>query len=116
MPSIRALILAAALTAPSLALAQGHFVDRANQAAATGPQVYELDRGVSQFRGQRRFRPDVGEPTTSSAVPIPHVMNGGGFGLSGNDYYSAATTVDRVGGRRRPNHFEIAPAYKGPLH
>lgn len=57
-------------------------------------------------------RPDLAVPP----VPVPHVMNGGGFGFTGFDYYNDQVSEGRLGARGRPREFVIAPAYVGPLH
>lgn len=100
---------------PGLAQAES-LVDRANRAAVAGPTVLQADPGRTQFRGRpaELVVPGPGERIIR-AVPVPHVMNGGGFGLTGNDYYSDAATEGRLGARRHVNDYILAPAYKGPL-
>ncbi|GJD71906.1 hypothetical protein [Methylobacterium goesingense] len=53
-------------------------------------------------------------PDDPRAVPVPHVMNGGGFGLTGTDYYSDSLTEGPLNKRRRPREFVLAPARIGP--
>lgn len=91
-------------------------VDRANRAAAAGPIVLEVDRDTARFIGRPlgAVAPGPGERIVN-AVPIPQVMNGGGFGLSGADYYSDATTEGRLGQRRHVNEQVLAPSLRAPL-
>ncbi len=110
----RVLILVAALgTGPSLAQAQS-LLDAANAAAANGPVVLQLDPDTGRFKGRPRLAVNR-DPAIAYAVPIPHVMNGGGFGYSGFGYYSDATTEGRLGERRRVNEIILAPALRAPL-
>ena len=109
----RLLILAAALAAIPAGAGAESLVDRANRAAASGPTVLRIDPDYGRFRGPRVAVS--GDPAIERAVPIPQVMNGGGFGYAGNDYYSDATTVERLGQRRRVNEFFLAPALRSPL-
>ncbi|AWN39011.1 hypothetical protein DK427_14310 [Methylobacterium radiodurans] len=51
-------------------------------------------------------RPDLAVPP----VPVPHVMNGGGFGLTGFDYYNDASSEGRFGVRKQPKTYVLAPA------
>jgi hypothetical protein len=53
-------------------------------------------------------------PDDPRAVPVPHVMNGGGFGLTGTDYYSDGVTEGPLNKRHRPREFVLAPARIGP--
>lgn len=53
-------------------------------------------------------------PDDPAAVPVPHVMNGGGFGLTGTDYYSDGITEGPLNKRHRPREFVLAPARIGP--
>lgn len=113
MSICRTLILAAGLTAlPVLAQAES-MTDRANRAAAGGPNVLQIDPDLGRFRGPRAAVN--GDPAIADAVPVPHVMNGGAFGYDGFDYYSSAKTVPRLGARPVPNEFIIAPAVRRPL-
>ena len=57
-------------------------------------------------------RPDLASPP---AVPVPHVMNGGGFGMTGFAYYNDGPGEGQLGRGHRSPHYVIAPAYKGPL-
>lgn len=52
-------------------------------------------------------------PDDPRAVPVPHVMNGGGFGLTGFDYYSDSITEGPLNKRHRPREFVLAPARIG---
>lgn len=55
-------------------------------------------------------RPDLARP----AVPVAQVMNGGGFGLTGFDYYNDQQSEGRLGQRRRPKEYVIAPSWVVP--
>lgn len=55
-------------------------------------------------------RPDLAAPP----VPVAEVMNGGGFGYTGFDYYNDQITEGRFGARRRPKEYVIAPSYLVP--
>ena len=56
-------------------------------------------------------RPDLAVP----AIPVPHVMNGGGCGLTGYDYYndSIARAASAPAGARA--EYVLAPALIAPL-
>ena len=57
-------------------------------------------------------RPDLMVP----AIPVPQVMNGGGFGLTGFDYYNDQISEGRLGMRKQPKTYVLAPAYiEGPF-
>ena len=47
-------------------------------------------------------------------VPVAEVMNGGGFGYTGFDYYNDQITEGRFGARKRPREYVIAPSYIVP--
>lgn len=113
MPPLRCLVLAALIAAPAPARAES-IVDRANRAAAAGPIVLPVDPDRGRFVSRGPVVPGPGERIVR-AVPVPHVMNGGGFGLSGNDYYNDASTEGRLGVRRHYNDYIVAPAFKAPL-
>nr|WP_246412771.1 hypothetical protein [Methylobacterium brachythecii] len=91
-------------------------VDRANRAAAAGPVVLEVDRDSGRFVGRPvgAVVPAAGERIVN-AVPVPHVMNGGGFGLSGVDYYNDSASEGGLGRRRHANEQILAPALRAPL-
>ena len=55
-------------------------------------------------------RPDLVQP----AVPVAQVMNGGGFGYTGFDYYHDQYSEGRLGQRKRPKEYVIAPAWVVP--
>jgi hypothetical protein len=55
-------------------------------------------------------RPDLAQP----AVPVPQVMNGGAFGYTGFDYYNDQLSEGRLGTRRRPKGYVVAPSYLVP--
>ncbi|MCE4223251.1 hypothetical protein HCU64_05765 [Methylobacterium sp. C25] len=113
------LFAAAALIGLSLAspVRAETLVDRANRAAAAGPVVLEVDPGRAQFVGRPlgAVVPGPGERIVN-AVPVPHVMNGGGFGLTGVDYYNDSASEGGLGRRRHVNEQILAPALRAPLH
>ncbi len=55
-------------------------------------------------------RPDLHRP----AVPVAQVMNGGGFGYTGFDYYNDQYSEGPLGQHRRPREYVIVPAYVPP--
>jgi len=55
-------------------------------------------------------RPDLAVPP----VPVAEVMNGGGFGYTGFDYYNDQITEGRFGARKRPKEYVIVPSYLVP--
>ncbi len=55
-------------------------------------------------------RPDLAVPP----VPVAEVMNGGGFGYTGFDYYNDQISEGRFGARKRPKEYVIAPSYIVP--
>jgi hypothetical protein len=72
-----------------------------------GPVLLDTDRTTGQPLPSLR-RPDL-DPAL--AIPVPTVMNGGGFGLTGFDYFDEG----RFGRDRRRNGYVIAPALVAPL-
>lgn len=70
---------------------------------ADGPVVLPTDLGTG--------RPIPDDPR---AIPIPQVMNGGGFGLTGTDYFSDGITEGPLNKPHRPREFVLAPARIGP--
>lgn len=60
--------------------------------------------------------PNYGRPIPDDprAIPVPHVMNGGGFGLTGTDYFSDGITEGPLNKPHRPREFVLAPARIGP--
>lgn len=102
-------VLAAGLIALGLgsagpALAQPAYVFHAPDA----PTVLQTD-GAGRVIVPAN-RPDLAVPP----IPVPHVMNGGGFGLTGFDYYNDQVTETRLGMRRHPKSYVLAPAYIAP--
>ena len=71
--------------------------------APDGPSVLESEGGGPLAPASR---PDLQVP----AVPVPQVMNGGGFGLTGFDYYNDEFSESRFGAHKRPKTFVLAPA------
>lgn len=87
---------------------------RIARAAAHGPVVYQVDSERARFAG-----PPVGrggeDLVAMRAVPVPSVMNGGGFGLSGTGYYSDGPSEAPPDARRRRNDYVLAPALRAPF-
>jgi hypothetical protein len=88
-------LLALGLTGP--ALAEMHYL------AGDGPVVLPTDEATG-----RPF------PDDPRAIPIPSVMNGGGFGLTGTDYFSDSRTEGRLDGSTRRREYVLNPARIGP--
>ena len=88
---------------------------RISDAAEHGPVVYRLDPDRGRFRG-----PPVGrhgeDLAALRAVPVPSVMNGGGFGLSGTSYYTDGPSEAPIEMHRRAHEHVLAPALRAPLH
>ena len=113
MSFCRCLFLTAGLAAlPAIAQAET-MADRANRAAAPGPNVLRIDRDRTAPGGPRVAVN--GDPEIARAVPIPQIMNGGGFGVTGSEYWNDATREGRLGQRRQVNEFILAPAVRSPL-
>ncbi|KAB1076261.1 hypothetical protein [Methylobacterium planeticum] len=79
-------------------------------AAPEAPTVLQQDRDTGVLLVPPN-RSDLAVP----AIPVPSVMNGGGFGLTGFDYYNDSLSEGRFGARRRPKEFVLAPALIAPL-
>ncbi len=79
---------------------------------AQGPVVLPVDRdsGLPVPVENR------GDLSVDRAVPVPSVMNGSGFGLTGTDYYSDGLHEGALRGRTRAREFVLAPALRAPPH
>lgn len=75
---------------------------------AYGPVVLRVDRDT----GQPIVGPERQDLRAVRAVPVPTVMNGSGFGLSGVDYYSDGLHEGPLRTGRRTNDFILAPALR----
>ncbi|KQP05415.1 hypothetical protein ASF26_08200 [Methylobacterium sp. Leaf93] len=93
---------AAGLIGLSMSVATGA-VAQTSYTASHGPYILPTDRATG--------RP---VPDDARAIPVPSVMNGGGFGLSGNSYFEDSPTEGPLNGRRRPHEFVLAPARVAP--
>lgn len=93
-------VLAAGLIA--LGLTGPAFADM-RYLGASGPVVLPTDEATG--------RP---VPDDSRAIPIPSVMNGGGFGLTGTDYFSDSRSEGRLDGSTGPREYVLRPARIGP--
>lgn len=107
------LVLAAllGLSLADTALAQG-LNDRL-YGERSGPQVYEVDPDTGRFAGPPISK-DGRDLRAIGAVPVPTVMNGGSFGLTGNDYYNDMKVLTPQGPRRNSETYMLAPAYRSP--
>lgn len=108
-PILGAVLAAAAmagLSAPALAQGVPYYY-----AGPGGPTVLDVDP-VTERPVVPPTRPDLAAPP---AIPVPHVMNGGGFGLTGFAYYNDGPGEGRLGHGHRVPQYVLAPAYKGPL-
>lgn len=76
--------------------------------APNGPTVLQLEGCCEVVVPPNR--PDLAVPP----LPVAEVMNGGGFGYTGFDYYNDQISEGRLGARRRPKEYVIAPAYIVP--
>ena len=76
--------------------------------APDGPSV--LDTDSVGYPVAPTTRPDLAVP----AVPVVEVMNGGGFGYTGFDYFNDQISEGRLGARRRPKEYVVTPAYIVP--
>lgn len=100
MSPISRTVLAAGLVALGLtgpAFAEMHYL------GASGPVVLPTDDATG--------RPIPDDPR---AIPIPSVMNGGGFGLTGTDYFSDSHSEGRLDGSTGPRDYVLNPARIGP--
>jgi hypothetical protein len=88
-------LVALGLTGP--ALAEMHYL------GASGPVVLPTDDATG--------RPLPDDPR---AIPVPSVMNGGGFGLTGTDYFTDSRSEGRLDGSTRQREFVLNPARIGP--
>lgn len=80
---------------------------------ARGSTVYEVDPESGRFRGPP-ISTDGQDLRAIGAVPVPTVMNGGGFGPTGNDYYGNVLLATPQGPRRASDGYVLAPAYRAP--
>ena len=87
---------------------------RVSDAAEHGPVVYRVDPERGRFPGPPVSR-DGEDLVALRAVPVPSVMNGGGFGLSGTDYYTDGPSEAPIEVRRRVHEHVVAPAPRAPL-
>ena len=99
------------LTASDIALAQG--LGDLLYGGGRGPQVYEVDPDTGRFRGPPISK-DGRDLRAIGAVPVPTVMNGGSFGMTGNDYYNDMKVLTPSGPRRNSETYMLAPAYLSP--
>jgi len=95
-----------ALAAPALAQGVPSYYTYPN-----GPTVLEVDRDNGR-PVVPASRPDL---AAVPAIPVPQVMNGGGFGLTGFAYYNDGPGEGQLGKGHRPREYVLNPAYKGPL-
>lgn len=108
----RLLVLAAALACGTGAALAQNLQDRP-YGEARGPQVYEVDPETGRFPGPPISK-DGRDLRAIGAVPVPTVMNGGGFGPTGNDYFGNMFLATPQGPRRPSEGYVLAPAYRAP--
>lgn len=77
------------------------------------PVVVEVDPDTGRFPGPPIGR-DGQDLRAVGAVPVPTVMNGGGFGPTGNDYFGEMLLATPQGPRRPSDGYVLAPAYRSP--
>lgn len=70
-----------------------------------GPTVLQVDDADRPIVPPAR--PDLAVP----AIPVPQVMNGGGFGLTGFNYYDDGPMEGRGGPRKGSRRYVLAPAW-----
>ncbi|GAB6843770.1 hypothetical protein HNR00_003450 [Methylorubrum rhodinum] len=99
------------LTVADTALAQG--VGDLLYGGGTGPQVYQVNPDTGRFAGPPISK-DGRDLRAIGAVPVPTVMNGGSFGMTGNDYYNDMKVLTPNGPRRNSETYMLAPAYLSP--
>jgi hypothetical protein len=104
-----ALVASQAASASDLAYAPGRYRPQAYVfSAPDGPTVVPAPGCCQVVVPGGRL--DQGLPP----VPVAEVMNGGGFGFTGFDYYNDQITEGRFGARKRPKQYVIAPAFIDP--
>lgn len=69
-----------------------------------GPTVLQVDAADRPI--VPASRPDLAVP----AIPVPHVMNGGGFGITGFNYYDSGLMEGRADPRAK-RAYVLAPAW-----
>lgn len=110
MVRIVASVLAAALVALMPAMTTDAAAQQRRSFGAEGPVVLRVDPDS----GLPLPSPYHQDPQPDYAVPVPSVMNGSGFGLSGTDYYSDGLHEGRLRGGVRQNSYVLAPALRTP--
>lgn len=107
------LLLAAALLGLTAQAGQAQTLQDRPYGEARGPVVYQVDPESGRFRGPP-ISTDGQDLRAIGAVPVPTVMNGGGFGPTGNDYFGNVLIATPQGPRRTSDGYVLAPAYKAP--
>lgn len=111
-PAYARLLFAAALGLAAQGAVAQNLQDRPF-GGARGPTVYQVDPESGRFRGPP-ISTDGRDLRAIGAVPVPTVMNGGSFGLTGNDYFGDVLIDTPRGPRRESDGYVLAPAYKAP--
>lgn len=70
-----------------------------------GPTVLQVDAADRPIVPPSR--PDLAVP----AIPVPQVMNGGGFGITGYNYFDEGPMEGRTGPRKGARRYVLAPAW-----
>ena len=76
--------------------------------------VFTAPNGPTVLQMEGCCQPAVTPGRAVPPVPVAEVMNGGGFGYTGFDYYNDQITEGRFGARKQPKEYVIAPAYIVP--
>lgn len=108
--SLIAALLASALGAGSAAAQSVPVPVRPEGFVFVAPDAPTVLEGTSLGPVAPVTRPDLARP----AVPVAGVMNGGGFGYTGFDYYHDQYSEGRLNQRKRPKEYVIAPAWVEP--
>ena len=107
------LLLAASLLGLAAQGAHAQTLQDRPYGEARGPVVHQVDPESGRFRGPP-ISTEGQDLRAIGAVPVPTVMNGGGFGPTGNDYYGNMLIATPQGPRRTSDGYVLAPAYKSP--
>ena len=105
------------IAAGFLALAMGQGASAADATYAPHPPrayVFTAPNGPTVLQMEGCCQAAVTPGPAVPPVPVAEVMNGGGFGYTGFDYYNDQITEGRFGARKQPKEYVIAPAYIVP--
>lgn len=109
--TLRKSLIVAVVLAPAYASAQSVPVPvRPQGFVFVAPDAPSVLEGTALGPVAPASRPDLAQP----AVPVAQVMNGGGFGFTGFDYYHDQVSEGRLNDRKRPKEYVIVPSYAVP--